>query len=77
MMSSWDPLAKPSAYTSILKKWRDALKMTVYDRNPPMQVDVYGNTTVYSTSAPPSMPMTPYDSLLWNIWLPKVRSSIK
>ncbi|THH11314.1 hypothetical protein EW145_g734 [Phellinidium pouzarii] len=48
MMATWRPLDEPSAYTTILRKWRNALKMTVVDSKSDMQVDIYGTQTVSS-----------------------------
>jgi len=50
--------------------------MTVVDNKPETQVDMYGTARVSSNSQPADLPMTPYESLLWNVWLPKVRSCI-
>ncbi|KAH8108887.1 TFP11-domain-containing protein [Phellopilus nigrolimitatus] len=76
MMATWRPLDDPAAYTSILRRWRNALKMTIIDTKADMQVDVYGTRTVSTRPLQTDLPMTPYESLLWNVWLPKVRSSI-
>ncbi|KAF7356308.1 Tuftelin-interacting protein 11 [Mycena venus] len=35
------------------------------------QVDVYGSKTVSVASLDIETPMTPFESLLWNVWLPK------
>ncbi|KZV96357.1 TFP11-domain-containing protein [Exidia glandulosa HHB12029] len=61
-LMSWSPLDDPTArgLTEALKQWIPALKMTIPE--PPLtEID---------------KPMTAYDSLLWNAWLPKVRSSL-
>ncbi|KLO11034.1 TFP11-domain-containing protein [Schizopora paradoxa] len=70
MMSAWRPSEDPSAYTGKLRRWKTALKMNDAPPETGLQVDVYGGHTVTKT------PMTPYESLLWNIWLPRVRSFI-
>ncbi|KIP04527.1 hypothetical protein PHLGIDRAFT_75791 [Phlebiopsis gigantea 11061_1 CR5-6] len=66
MFAQWQPLEDPTAFTSNFRLWRKALKMTESDETPATQVQVYGSSTL----------MTPYESLIWNAWLPKVRSCI-
>ncbi|KAG1796863.1 hypothetical protein EV424DRAFT_1352963 [Suillus variegatus] len=40
--------------------------------------DVYGpGTRIVATQAPVEKPMTPFESLLWNVWLTKVRTCRK
>ncbi|KAL5512900.1 hypothetical protein ACEPAH_3298 [Sanghuangporus vaninii] len=76
MVASWRPLEEPDAFTSTLHKWRNALKMSTIDPETDMQVDVFGTRSVSSRPLQSDAPMTPYESLLWNIWLPRVRSAI-
>ncbi|KAI5119134.1 hypothetical protein M0805_005740 [Coniferiporia weirii] len=76
MMAAWRPLEEPSAYTSVLRRWRNALKMSLADANSDMKVDIFGARTVSSRPLQADLPMTPYESLLWNVWLPKIRSFI-
>ncbi|KAI0628035.1 TFP11-domain-containing protein [Trametes polyzona] len=76
MLTSWQPLEDPTAFTANFRTWRRALKMAAPDDKPPAQVQVYGSSTVVSTSTVDEKPMTPYESLLWNTWLPRVRSSL-
>ncbi|EEB91113.1 hypothetical protein MPER_10584, partial [Moniliophthora perniciosa FA553] len=71
MVSQWNPLEEPTAFMSEFRNWRRALRVNTEELPPKTQVDVYGTGTV---SAPPvqiEKPMTPFESLLWNIWLPK------
>jgi tuftelin-interacting protein 11 len=75
IVAQWNPLQDPSALVSTFRTWKQALKVNLVEQPPQTQVDVYGTRTI----APPPIiekPMTPFESLLWNIWLPKVRTSI-
>ncbi|KAF8845056.1 TFP11-domain-containing protein [Paxillus ammoniavirescens] len=75
IVAQWNPLEDPSALVSTFRTWKQALKVNLVEQPPQTQIDVYGTRTI----APPPIiekPMTPFESLLWNIWLPKVRTSI-
>ncbi|KAH9930300.1 GC-rich sequence DNA-binding factor-like protein-domain-containing protein [Fomitopsis serialis] len=76
MLAQWHPLQDPVAFTSLFRLWRNALKMATHEEKPQDNVSVYGSSTVISPAPVVEKPMTPYESLLWNAWLPKVRSSI-
>ncbi|KAH9851914.1 TFP11-domain-containing protein [Lenzites betulinus] len=76
MLTSWQPLQDPTAFTADFRLWRRALKMATQEAKPLNQVQVYGSSTVVSASTVLEQPMTPYESLLWNAWLPRVRSSL-
>ena len=77
MLSRWNPLEDPTELLSTFRLWRRALRLANREERPPdNQVGRFGGGTF---SAPPpktEVPMTPFESLLWNIWLPRVRSSI-
>lgn len=61
--------------TPILKRWRSALRIS--DPTSDSIVDQYGITRRRDTSLEKGKSvMTPYESLLWNVWMPKIRSSI-
>ncbi|KAF9240731.1 TFP11-domain-containing protein [Melanogaster broomeanus] len=75
IVAQWNPLLDPSALVSTFRTWKQALKVNLVEQPPQTQLDVYGARTV----APPPIiekPMTPFESLLWNVWLPKVRTSV-
>ncbi|TFK39878.1 GC-rich sequence DNA-binding factor-like protein-domain-containing protein [Crucibulum laeve] len=76
MVAIWSPLEDPSSFISTFRGWRRVLKVNNTEEKPPeMQIDVYGTKTV--APAPTiEKPMTPFESLLWNVWLPKVRTAI-
>ncbi|KAI8996414.1 TFP11-domain-containing protein [Trametes punicea] len=76
MLSSWRPLEDPTAFTANFRAWRRALKMAAPDERSEEQVQVYGSRTVISSPTVEEKPMTPYESLLWNTWLPRVRSTL-
>ncbi|KAJ3510057.1 hypothetical protein NLJ89_g4888 [Agrocybe chaxingu] len=76
MAANWSPLEDPIFVLPTFKSWKAALKVTEKGVQPDTQVDVYGSKTVSINFVDIEKPMTPFDSLLWNIWLPKVRTSI-
>lgn len=71
----WNPLQDPSGLVTTFRTWKQALKVNSLDKPPDTQVDVYGARIV---ATPPDIekPMTPFESLLWNVWLPKVRTCL-
>ncbi|RDB23676.1 hypothetical protein Hypma_009153 [Hypsizygus marmoreus] len=76
MVTNWNPLEDPSAFVSTFRTWRRALRVNIAEEQPQTQVDVYGSKTVQVTPTVTDKPMTPFESLLWNVWLPKVRTCI-
>ncbi|KAL6309310.1 TFP11-domain-containing protein [Sparassis latifolia] len=76
MFAQWHPLQDPTAITPTFRLWRRALKMSALEEKLQDQVQVYGSSIVTSAPVAVEKPMTPYESLMWNVWLPKVRSSI-
>lgn len=92
MLTQWKPLEDPAAFTETFRMWRGLLRTRVVEEKPQNQVDIYGTRTVpaaLSMFVPSCLngfhifkavfsekPMTPYESLLWNAWLPKIRSCI-
>jgi len=77
MLSQWNPLEEPDKLLSTFRLWKRALKLADHEERPPdTQVSLFG---VSAFPVPPpkvDVPMTPFESLLWNVWLPRVRSSI-
>ena len=79
MLSQWNPLEHPDKLLSTFRLWRRALKLADHQERPPdSQVGLSGASAF---SVPPPKidaptSMTPFESLLWNVWLPRVRSSI-
>ncbi|KAG6866595.1 hypothetical protein C0991_002083 [Blastosporella zonata] len=76
MVTSWDPLEDPTAFVSTFRTWRRALRVNIEETPSESQVDIYGTKSVQVTPMPIECPMTPFESLLWNAWLPKVRTCI-
>jgi tuftelin-interacting protein 11 len=92
MLAQWNPLEDPAKFTDTFRMWRGLLRTSAVEEQPRNQVDLYGTRTVSAAPpmyAPSTThrtglteiissekPMTPYESLLWNAWLPKIRSCI-
>lgn len=75
IVAQWNPLLDPSTLVSTFRTWKQALKINLVEQAPQTQVNVYGAPAVASSSVT-EQPMTPFESLLWNVWFPKVRTSI-
>ncbi|KAJ7574532.1 GC-rich sequence DNA-binding factor-like protein-domain-containing protein [Mycena floridula] len=72
MVAAWNPLEDPAAFVSTFQSWRAVLGLVV--EKPRTEVDLYG---VESTPrVEEDRMMTPFESLLWTVWLPKVRTCI-
>ncbi|KAF8906195.1 GC-rich sequence DNA-binding factor-like protein-domain-containing protein [Gymnopilus junonius] len=76
MVANWNPLEDPSLFLPTLRSWRRALKINDEEPKVNTSVDVYGTVTTVTSPVNLERPMTPFESLLWNVWLPKVRTSI-
>ncbi|KIJ65655.1 hypothetical protein HYDPIDRAFT_88241 [Hydnomerulius pinastri MD-312] len=75
IVAQWNPFQDPAGLVSTFRTWKQALKVNLAEPPLQTQIDVYGARTM----APPPViekPMTPFESLLWNVWLPKVRTCI-
>ena len=76
MVTQWNPLEEPAAFVATFRNWRAVLRVKADEDDPPHnELDVYGVERV-SLVAPVERQMTPFESLLWNVWLPKVRTSL-
>ncbi|KAK4698524.1 tuftelin-interacting protein 11, partial [Phenoliferia sp. Uapishka_3] len=82
LFTSWDPLQDPTFAAKELKGLRKHFlidKDLVAPEEESMEVDVYGESS-YSNGASSKKamdrPMTAYETLMWTVWLPHVRSSI-
>ncbi|KAG8969569.1 hypothetical protein FRC03_002008 [Tulasnella sp. 419] len=75
MLGSWNPLLEPMFLTQQLRQWRTAFKMSQVIRDEPdsFEHSWNGDTSKQQKS---NLAMSPYESLLWNVWLPKVRSCV-
>ncbi|TFK29732.1 TFP11-domain-containing protein [Coprinopsis marcescibilis] len=74
LVASWEPLDNPAAFLTTFREWKPALKVNSDNATTSTQVDIYGAKTKIIPSEEKSM--TPFESLLWNVWLPKVRTVI-
>ena len=75
IVARWNPLVDPSTLVSTFRTWKQALKVKLVEESSETQVSLHGTGTI----VPPPVveqPMTPFESLLWNVWLPKVRTCI-
>ncbi|KAG6908973.1 hypothetical protein DXG01_002581 [Tephrocybe rancida] len=76
MVASWNPLEDPTAFVSTFRTWRRALRVNTEETPVESQVDIYGTKSVQVAPVSSERAMTPFESLLWNVWLPKVRTCI-
>ncbi|KAG6891177.1 hypothetical protein C0995_008429 [Termitomyces sp. Mi166 len=76
MVANWSPLEDPMAFVSTFRTWRRALRINTEEPPLDLQVDIYGCKTAQVPQTSVERPMTPFESLLWNVWLPKVRTCI-
>ncbi|KAG9305078.1 hypothetical protein G9A89_007718 [Geosiphon pyriformis] len=70
ILVDWDPLKAPTFGLATFQKWRPLFK-TNSNKN---KSDFNGNRFSGPIKMSPSM--TPYESMMYNIWLPKIRSTI-
>jgi tuftelin-interacting protein 11 len=77
MLSRWNPLEEPDKLLSTFRLWKRALKLADHEERPPdTRVSLFGASAFPVPPSKVDVPMTPFESLLWNVWLPRVRSSI-
>ncbi|KAF5387349.1 hypothetical protein D9757_005818 [Collybiopsis confluens] len=76
LVTQWQPMKDPQAFISTFRNWRGALRVNADDIFAQTQVDIHGSRTAISLAPKILKPMTPFESLLWNVWLPKVRTAI-
>ncbi|GAA5836279.1 hypothetical protein JCM9279_002246, partial [Rhodotorula babjevae] len=79
LWASWDPLASPSYTVSQLKRFRklfridkDALPVTSATSDPRAEAERLAE----ARKRQGERQMSPYETLLWTVWLPRVRSAI-
>ncbi|GAA6003180.1 mRNA splicing protein SPP382 [Rhodotorula paludigena] len=85
LWQSWDPLASPSYTVSQLKRFR---KLFLIDKHaipstaePSKELDVYGaqaqaDKIAAARKRQAERQMTAYETLMWTVWLPRVRSAV-
>jgi tuftelin-interacting protein 11 len=92
MSTTWKPLEDPTFLLPTFRSWRIALKVSDSDSQAEMQINKLGSVTTSTKLVDPYVtlsscqdlvthfcrekPMTPFESLLWNVWLPKVRTAL-
>ncbi|KAK2463587.1 hypothetical protein APHAL10511_004338 [Amanita phalloides] len=77
MVANWNPLEDPSAFVSTFRSWRRVLRVKLTeDKLPKTELDVYGREVTVVSEIENQEFMTPFESLMWNVWLPKVRTAI-
>lgn len=86
LWQSWDPLSAPTYTVSQLKKFRKLFLIDKYAApsrsSASTDLDVYGQQVRAEQEAEArrkqaERQMSPYETLMWTVWLPKIRSSIK
>jgi tuftelin-interacting protein 11 len=82
LFQDWDPLSHPSFAVAELKRWRKhfLIDKDVVKQDDGMDVDVFGAASYSnggSSKKASDRNMTAYETLMWLIWLPRVRSAIK
>ncbi|QRW17181.1 Tuftelin-interacting protein 11 [Rhizoctonia solani] len=73
VMAEWDPLRDPTAFTDIFRRWKKAFRLKQPSESTAL---ITGDLMASTTGVSNQTQMTPYESLLWTVWLPRVRSSI-
>ena len=83
MFAAWDPLTDPTFAVAQLKRLRrhfliDKQLAQAEDR---MDLDIYNGSASHSNGGSSKKgtdrTMTAYETMMWTIWLPRVRSAIK
>ncbi|CED85189.1 Tuftelin-interacting protein TIP39, contains G-patch domain [Phaffia rhodozyma] len=79
LVSQWQPLESSTELLASLRPWKKAFKFSDAEKEEDAKaVDVYGQARVRKLRKMVDLDvvMTPYESMMWNVWLPKVRSAI-
>lgn len=82
LFQDWDPLSSPDFAVPELKRWRKhfLIDKDVIKQDNGMDVDVFGSASYSnggSSQRAADRSMTAYESMMWTVWLPRVRSAIK
>lgn len=78
----WDPIDEPTAYLDDLKKLRKMLRLQKRDQDSSQenQVDLFGGASTYMapsrSKSKVDRSMTAFETMLWTMWMPRVRSAI-
>ncbi|KAH7890776.1 TFP11-domain-containing protein [Phlebopus sp. FC_14] len=76
VVAQWNPLKNPSTLVSTFRTWKQALRINDVEQRPQNQVEVYGAPASAIPLPAVETSMTPFESLIWTVWLPKVRTCI-
>ncbi|CAI2181653.1 3869_t:CDS:10 [Funneliformis geosporum] len=74
-MIDWNPLKSPDFCVLDFLKWKDLFRTSPPITNAPLLDDDRFNYNS-SSQRPSEITMTPYESMMYNVWLPKIRSEI-
>ncbi|KAH8832751.1 GC-rich sequence DNA-binding factor-like protein-domain-containing protein [Flagelloscypha sp. PMI_526] len=69
MVQTWNPLEDAYAFVSTFRGWKGALRLNASEDTSASQIA----TPRFKRR---EKPMSPFESLLWNVWLPRVRTCI-
>lgn len=80
LLQNWDPLGSPSFAVAELKRWRRHFLVDKTVVKSGTDVGMYGSVDQSnggSSAKASDRQMTAYETMMWSIWLPRVRSAIK
>ncbi|KAJ1306897.1 hypothetical protein OPQ81_007881 [Rhizoctonia solani] len=72
-MTEWEPLQDPTLFTGVFRRWKKAFRLKQPSESTAL---ITSDLMPSATGVSNATQMTPYESLLWSVWLPRVRSSI-
>ncbi|KAJ9104009.1 hypothetical protein QFC19_004143 [Naganishia cerealis] len=72
----YEPLKGSDVLLKSLQRWKRAYRYSETDRSEVRSVEVYGATRLPNENGSQAGVMTPFESLIYHLWLPKVRSAI-
>lgn len=76
--AEWQPFNVSSdILLSSLKQWRQAYNLPRSDDHDSEALIINGSSRNGAAAVETERVMTPWEGLLWSLWLPKVRSGIK
>lgn len=76
--ADWDPLdISTDSLLQTLKRWRHAYNLPRSETDDSKTVTTSAHAVAGGSTIQAERVMTSWESLLWTLWLPRVRSSIK
>jgi hypothetical protein len=87
-LADWEPLAEPTRFLDEIKQWRCYLRTctdpttgwgasAAITTSEDQQIGLLQHFNVPTPTQTDNLVMTAYDSMMYHIWLPRVRSAIK